>query len=344
MNRGMHDEYRIPPEESAPADEFRIPDELTVRSEFFAPAPENLVSDEYSLSYETVKNDGENGGRERKRRKMLLPLVSALAAASVVFASFDTDFLGKDYLNSVISAVFPTPPAYTEAADASFPTLDNLAPNGAIDGYGVLNEEFIRIQTDSDDLFIVAGSAWRYTDENGVQQQIPLSTVPGVSYDRDSNTLTLDNYSGQVLNVNIMGNGFTLRLIGDNRLEHLLVWGFHYGGSVKITGEGSLTVNSDMNYSTGIFLTAEFSQSCLMVDSGVRLESYGTDAAIMVHATSMSKAIYYLEPLTLSGGIRISGDYVLMSDNRYSSAHGNYRDYTIASDETGTPSKHVIFS
>ena len=60
MNRGKHDEYSIPPEESAPADEFRIPDELTVRSEFFAPAPENLVSDEYSLSYETVKNDGEN--------------------------------------------------------------------------------------------------------------------------------------------------------------------------------------------------------------------------------------------------------------------------------------------
>lgn len=343
MSRGQHDEFRIPPEESAPASEFRTPHELTVRQEFPAPEPENRISDEYNRSSETVKNDGENDGRERKRRKMLLPLVSVLAAASVIFASYDADFLGRDFLNSVIGVIYPTPSASAEAADASFPALSNLAPNGVIDGYGVLNEEFIRIQTDSDDLFIVAGSAWHYTDENGVQQQIPLSTVPGVSYDPDSNTLTLDNYSGQVLNVNIMGNGFTIRLIGENRLEHLLVWGFHYGGSVKITGEGSLTVNSDMNYSTGIFLTAELSQSCLMVDSGVRLESYGTDAAIMVHATSMSKAIYYLEPLTLSGGIRISGDYVLMSDNRYSSAYGNYRDYTIASDETGTPSKHVIF-
>ena len=126
---------------------------------------------------------------------------------------------------------------------------------------------------------------------------LPIGPVPGASYDEATNTLTLENYTGDYLNVNLMGNGFTIKLIGNNKLTGLIAWGFMYGGSVTITGDGSLTINNSMN--PGIYLKCENSESCLMIDKDVTLNITGKNAAVWIEDSTHGKGIYYLSPLEL---------------------------------------------
>lgn len=344
MNNERNREFHVLSEDCVLPDEFQSTQEYIKQENEFPLSPSSIpLSDEYQG--ESGSHETEEKKHSRIKRMLFMPIASAIAVVSIVFASFGYDPLGNDFLNS--SSGTPSSPSgdnlFTDHADKGFPTLSNLEPNGPIEGIGILNEEFICIQSSTEDLYLVSGSAWGYYDNNGNWQTAPISTIEGVRYDPDSNTLTLDNYNGPVLNVNLMGNSFTIHLIGDNSLDRLFIWGFHYGGSVKITGTGSLTVNQNMKFDTGIELLAEFSETCLMIDSGVRVEASGKEMAVIVHATSMEKAIYYLEPLTLYGGVRRGGDYVIQMDNQYSSAYGDFHDYTIVTDEDGTPSKFVIF-
>lgn len=358
-------EFHFPSGGSASGEEFRAPREFPDPGREFPPcSPPDPSRDEYLNSPDVSRAEGDGGRHRRLKRLMLLPIASTVAVVSLVFAAVQYDPLGSDSLNASVSSpspsisaspsaepsaagsASPAPPVedpFTDTADDAFPVLGNLEPNGPVEGFGVLNEEYILLESSSEQLFLVAGSAWGSFDAEGNRQPAAVSQVPGVTYDPVTNTLTLDHYSGPVLNVNLMGNGFTIRLIGDNYLDRLLVWGFYYGGSVTITGSGSLTVNRDLEFPVGIDLWAEYSQSCLMLDSGVRVEAYGTEMAVVVRATAMEKAIYYLNPLTLSGGIRRGGDFAEVADGIYASEFGDFRDYTIVSDESGTPSLHVVF-
>lgn len=147
-----------------------------------------------------------------------------------------------------------------------------------------------------------------------------------------------------MLNVNLMGNGFTIELIGENRLDCLVVWGWMYGGSVKFTGNGSLTIANDdpgVNNGFGIFLNAEGSQSCIMVDSDVTLDVSGVEGALLVYGTTMEKAVYYLKPLALSEGTRMGSDPY--SDPSVCPDNEDIYNYTIV-DEDEMPVKHVRFA
>lgn len=130
-----------------------------------------------------------------------------------------------------------------------------------------------------------------------VEKHNPIGPIPGASYDLATNTLTLENFTGRQINVNMMGNGFKIKLVGDNYLEQILVWGFGYGGSVTFTGDGSLTL-----YNSGgkaLVLEAEDSESCIMIDKGVSLDIYGDYGAVWVSRTTAAKGLYYLEPLVM---------------------------------------------
>ena len=121
---------------------------------------------------------------------------------------------------------------------------------------------------------LVAYKNFRSTDDGNIPQPIMVGrisneSIPGASYDEATNTLTLNNYTGEFLNVNLMGNGFKLRLVGENELKGIVVWGFMYGGSLTITGDGKLTINH--TNTPGIRMECESSASCLMIDSNVTL-------------------------------------------------------------------------
>ena len=127
--------------------------------------------------------------------------------------------------------------------------------------------------------------------------KIVNESIPGAYYNEATNTLTLDNYSGEYLNINLMGNGFKLRLVGENKLKGIVAWGFMYGGSLTITGDGYLAIENNTN--PCIRLECEGSPSCLMIDSGVTIETNG--GAIEVRDSTLEKGIYYLKPLEVTG-------------------------------------------
>lgn len=298
----------------------------------------------------------------RIKRQLLLPAVSVLAVFSVVFAAFRFDPLGRDYLSAGPSSEF-------SGGDEGFPSLSNLRPDfeGAYAWSGQGSEQYIRILPAGGSTvytWLEMGSAWAAFggyDENGQFVPNQVSELEGARYDAASNTLTLENFTASVLDVNLMGNGFTLRLIGENHLEQIIIWGAGYGGSLTVTGSGSLAVNQGggASGSPGIQINGEWSQSCLMVDREVTLDVYGSPA-ILIGATTMAQAVYYRKPSVLTGGVPASGEFVSYSMPQYDEA-GNYLgnvpvtlaeisqkegrtyyDYSVV-DEEGNPVSHVHF-
>ena len=170
--------------------------------------------------------------------------------------------------------------------------------------------------------------------------------------------MTITDLDAEELNVNLMGNGFTVRLVGDNHLDRIIMWGAGYAGSVTFTGEGSLTVNNPDGI--GIKVEGEWSESGILVDGGVTLDVTGSPA-ILIGATSLEKAIFYVEPLHLTGGVRSAGEFFQYTGPVYDEL-GNVIDavpFTLAeiSEELGTqyydhsivdgdgaPSGHVRFA
>lgn len=133
-----------------------------------------------------------------------------------------------------------------------------------------------------------------------------LSDIPGASYDPATNTLTLDHFRGEYGEINLMGNGFTIELIGENTIDRMSIWGASYGGSVHFTGTGSLIFNEDFGIDNGgLILEAEGSESCIMVDQGVTLEIYGgkySDAypPLMVKQSNLAQTIYLAPGLEMT--------------------------------------------
>lgn len=209
------------------------------------------------------------------------------------------------------------PGDYEESDHYPFPDLPNLDPD--FDGYYASSnfvdvqydgsEEFIRIYFlgDSDYTFIHAGQYWK--DYEGVVEE----SRSGISYDAARNVLTLQNFEAEILGVNLMGNGFTIELIGNSYVNQVTIWGYHYGGSVRFTGSGSLVINDHYASATGgLVLDAEDSESCVMVEDGVILEIYGGSAehytpAIQVNNSTMDPVIYYSPAMELYAKATMAG-------------------------------------
>ncbi|MBQ6659929.1 MAG: hypothetical protein IJM57_00695 [Lachnospiraceae bacterium] len=194
-----------------------------------------------------------------------------------------------------------------DTGDADWPSLPNMAPDFAgayawgTDG----TEEYVRMRINGEtyDRYLEMGSAW--AAYGGA-----MADVPGASYDSSTNTLTLTDCTADVLDVNLMGNGFTVKLVGDNRIGYISIWGAMYGGSVTITGTGTLTVNESRANNVGLMLEAERSAAVLMVDRGVKVDLYGKQAAFLASTTTMEQAVWYRPGMTLTGGTRTSGEFL----------------------------------
>lgn len=315
--------------------DFDLPKEEMTPREYI---PSN---DEYNLGH--VSKLAENENRRSIKKSFLKPLVAAIAVVSVVFASYAVDPLAKDFLNGgTVSSSAPTTPADTSVStdstdetetdvtpddDDVFPTLGNLDPDfaGAYAWSGDGSEEYIRFAHDGDTVYsyLVKGGAWDIYDSAG-----KIVDDASAVYDKKTNTLTLKNFSAAVLDVNLMGNGFTIELVGENSISGIQIWGAMYGGSVTFTGTGSLTVTG------GMVLNCEASESCLIVKKGVTLDISGDSFAVMVGDSSMDdSAVYLSKYLEVSGG-----ESKLYTTNEYSGV--TYYTYSFL-DESGEPSTHV---
>ena len=106
---------------------------------------------------------------------------------------------------------------------------------------------------------------------------LKTSAPKGVKYNKKTNTLTLTKYSGKnaVIEANEMGDNFKIKVSGTCNVGKILVWGFGYGGSLRITGKGTLNINKGKPFDCAVFMNAEESASKLVIDKTVNLNAYG---------------------------------------------------------------------
>ena len=337
----MRDEF-CQPKELNTASEMNTASEFwgNAAKEYWDLPPEKLSAKEFF-------KDGEDGEQQKKQtskdklgsgykklRKMGY-MVAATVSVAVVTQSVYPDFsiLPKEdpapMMESEIeepvveeSVVVSEPEVLRDKADASFPKLGNLMPNLTPVESGFA-EQYL-IVSDGTQYYCL------YQDAAGLMGEI--STYPGMQYDFDTNTLTLNNCTAPVIVANMMGNGFTIKLVGENHVQAVRSWGYKYGGSVRCTGSGSLKVNEGMQFNIGIELLAENSESAIMLDGTSEVEIWGAEAAVYVSESTCEKGLYFLEPFALEGMERFE---------MQSQSAG--KDFTIV-DENEDIVKHVVFS
>ncbi|MCR5041394.1 MAG: dockerin type I repeat-containing protein, partial [Clostridia bacterium] len=106
----------------------------------------------------------------------------------------------------------------------------------------------------------------------------------GAVYDRETNTLTLTDFNKKkyALETNVMGDDFTIEVIGDCYLSHIAAWGDAWGGSITVTGSGSLTVNSKKTFEAGISFYPEGADVKLVLENAGGTSIYGEKTAFEV--------------------------------------------------------------
>lgn len=116
--------------------------------------------------------------------------------------------------------------------------------------------------------------------------------LSGAVYDRASNTLTITNLSAtnMMLETNVMGDDFTLNVVGNCSIGQIVVWGDGYGGTLNIVGDGTLTVNQNKVFNNAIILNAEYSSSALKFGAGVKVNLYAKEDIAVVSQVPFDSA------------------------------------------------------
>ncbi len=202
------------------------------------------------------------------------------------------------------------------------------------------SEEYIRfLNADRTEYtYLVIGEAWK---KDGGK----LSSLPGASYDKSSNRLALNNFTGSILDVNLMGNAFSIELIGENRLDQLLIWGAGHSGSVWLQGSGSLILNENRSApgDCGLLMRAEGGAALLLVDPGVTLDVYGSEAILITDSLSEAGIEYLRGETKMTGGVRAMIESRNASNHELSPIGGNYYHTHSVVGTDGQPSQHVRF-
>jgi len=328
-----------------PADE-RMPAEETMPREESIPAEEAYSFDEFNGT-RAPRRESEPDRHRSLKKTLLKPVAALMVAGAVIVASLGIDPLSMAAdsqeppagtvepggMEPVPSAE-PTPTdgpeetAPPEEDEDVFPALSNLAPDFAGD-YAWSeegSEEYVRFVSGGGDSFIYLqkGGAWDYYDPEG---QLVAGNA-GATYYKGSNVLRLNGFSADVLDVNLMGNGFTIELTGDCHIGTISVWGAMYAGSVTFTGSGSLTIDG------GLYLNCEASPSCVIVKKGVTLDISGSPA-IVVGDTTLEGGIYLSKSLKMTGG-----EIVNFADESDVYEGSRLYVYTVVG-EDGEPAGHV---
>lgn len=116
-----------------------------------------------------------------------------------------------------------------------------------------------------------------------------ISTVEGISYDRASNTLTIENYNNTKNRIatNMMGDDFKINIKGENHIGELTSYGDGWGGSITLTGNGTLYINENKSYETAIYMNAENTKSVLTVGPECNVYVYsGRNALVSLSNTT----------------------------------------------------------
>ncbi|MGN0533985.1 MAG: fibronectin type III domain-containing protein [Eubacterium sp.] len=117
-------------------------------------------------------------------------------------------------------------------------------------------------------------------------------TNRGMSYDLDSNTLTLDNFNDKSCSIitSEMGKDFKIVFNGDCHIKNIHIKGNEYNGSLTLYGEGTLYINEYLEYTENspLFLEADQTDSTLTIqpNSDVRVFSTEYNPSVCVFETT----------------------------------------------------------
>lgn len=328
---GSNDEYGAPPRECDIVREPLRP------AETHESAEERIAKSEYNDDAVFVTEAPTEEQKTKKRHDILKqyvlkPALSLTLVLSLAHAALGIDFLGDDYLSSAFTTMNsewieehpeewgkephgyweepwnePWEEPWEESPDdpwndpdeSAFPELDHPDPDWL--GLYSWSEEgpelYLRIYMTSDEnetaKYFVKGAAWDVYDPGGEL----FDELDGAYYDSSTNTLTLRDFSCYLIDANLMGNGFTVRLEGESDVDYITVWGAGYGGSVTFEGNGTLRCG-------GLTLNVEYGAGCIMVKNGVTLDLHAqsSSGALAVYDTLLDTPLYLEPGMYMEGG------------------------------------------
>ena len=113
-------------------------------------------------------------------------------------------------------------------------------------------------------------------------------------YDKKTNTLTLNGYQEAEKRIvaNEMGDDFKVKVVGNNQIQGIAVWGYSYGGSLTLEGNGSLEINKNRVQGEPISLMAEEANAQFKVKQGVTLKVYRDNKFPSYTASAFSTPMY----------------------------------------------------
>ena len=125
--------------------------------------------------------------------------------------------------------------------------------------------------------------------KNVYSESTVKNEMQGAYYDKASNTLTITNLNTEMLlSVNAMGDDFKIKLVDNNTIGHIVIWGWGWGGTLTFTGTGTLTVNPNKIYDDAITLNAESTAASLKVGEEVTLNLYAKGDVAVINQTTIN--------------------------------------------------------
>ncbi|MBR7033610.1 MAG: S-layer homology domain-containing protein [Clostridia bacterium] len=122
--------------------------------------------------------------------------------------------------------------------------------------------------------------------------------VPGAVYDRFTNTLTLTDFNqpNYGLSLNMMGDDFKIKVVGECALAGIVSYGDGWGCSIALTGDGTLSVNQKLLTEAGafVFLPEGAAASCLTVGPDVSLHLYSENGVVFADGVDENEEIIVL--------------------------------------------------
>ena len=160
-------------------------------------------------------------------------------------------------------------------------------------------------------------------------QTTSTGKIAGAVYDKSSNTLTLTdcNQPGYTIETNMMGDDFKISLKGTNSIQGLSVWGWGYGGSVTILGNGTLYVNKNKSIQNGIVLNPEGTKAKLTVDGLAKVYTYAGKNGYPF----ISKETGFTQCVDADGSIELTTEKAY-SEKNVTKTYSRISSYDITSD------------
>lgn len=150
------------------------------------------------------------------------------------------------------------------------------------------------------------------------------NSIDGMSYDRKTNTLTLNNYKNKSAGIatNMMGDDFKINLIGDNEIGGIGSYGDAWGGSINICGNGSLVINADRANDYGVAFFAEGTNSVLSVADTCNVTIYSGSKAVVYTSDNLTD-----KPIRDNGTLKENVTYNVSHPLQISKLYARYYEY-----------------